>query len=106
MECEEDFDDRFDEVDGEELFDSYTAVLADEVTAGLTPISHDKVVHAQALDSDCLQFKRWLETDSSLPFAETDKGVFCRIARRIARSRSSCRNRFANERCCSDIITR
>ena len=36
IKCEEDFDDRFDEVDGEELFDSYRAVLTTEVAAGLT----------------------------------------------------------------------
>ena len=80
IECEEYFDDHFDEVDGEELFDSYTAVLTTEVAAGLTPITYDDLVQAQASDPDCLEFKRRLETDSSLLFAENDKGVFCGLA--------------------------
>ena len=80
IECGEYFDDHFDEVDGEELFDSYTVVLTTEVAAGLTPISYDEIVQAQASDPDCLEFKRRLETDSSLPFVGNDKGVFCRLA--------------------------
>ena len=80
IECEEYFDDHFDEVDGEELFDSNTGVLTTEVAAGPTPISYDEIVQAQASDPDCPEFKRRLETDSSLPLVENYNCVLCLLA--------------------------